>query len=291
MKVIRYILFLLLLLNFFYFGCNRIGNKEATFLIDFHSTVPCYEQQWDCGEWQSLNKKIDDKEYLILKNPPSGKILYESVCGECSSLRVIDPDNDEFRTILSYEGRISNCKHIWKPGTHSWSSEPIEAGDILFVIYKHRLYSVLIDVISVDYVLDDSNTYFPHGKLTYEVAEVKYPKESINNIKWKELPWKKIFSDENEIQIGEKKIYLSILPSSESERVRDVEGILFLAYDHYYGFLGEPEQKLVQPSAYIAIVHKSDLKEDNVIDIANYRFKTWEDGLGNSCNSKYIFKD
>ena len=54
-------------------------------------------------------------------------------------------------------------------------------------------------------------------------------------------------------------------------------------YDQYYGGF----DNLTSPDcdiAKIAIIHKDDMKESSIIDFRQYRFKSWEDGLGNKCD-------
>jgi len=61
-------------------------------------------------------------------------------------------------------------------------------------------------------------------------------------------------------------------------------------YDQYYGGAHGPGAVIGDDTAKISVIHKEDLKENVIVDLRQYRFKSWEDGLGNRC-SEQLFSE
>lgn len=234
---------------------------------DSNIPLPCWDQSWDCGDWHPLDYILDQQTCFYTNM--AGKTVLWSGCRDCSSQRLINPENWTERIVLSYEGMIKNCKHNWTPSTHAWSLDPIEQGDALIIVYKGHMYVVLIGKISV-YA----------DKVQYKIAEVPSSRELPLKINLNNLGWKKEHA-KDKIPLADREIAFSTHEFDPGDGAKPRE-VLCVWYDYYYGG-PTPNSKLCVP-VHIGIVHRHDLPEYPIIDLTKFRFKTWEDGLGNRCD-------
>ena len=96
-----------------------------------------------------------------------------------------------------------------------------------------------------------------------------------------DFDWK-TSSAKNVLSIGKWKFKYSI-HGLDVDSDGSAENYINFMYDHYYGG-AERQGKTGEMSAHVAIVHEADIKNSTVVGLAQFRFKTWEDGLGNKCD-------
>lgn len=259
-------------------GLDAIGSQsqtDANNITEPAKLFPCWYQSWHCGEWHSLTYKLDSRE-CTGGETPDGKVLIRSMCGLCQSLRLVNSDDATERIILSIDGRLKHCEHRWRPAIHRWSLDPIEQGDIIFIICGKQMHALVIKKFS-----------FFDEKLSYDIAEItitRFPTQ----IDLMKLTWCSRIADRDEqsvyyIPVGSRTIPLSI-HRIDLTRNGMAKEFISLQYDHYYGMTGGPE-KISHATVHIAIIHKLDVGNGPTIDLTKFRFKTYEDGLGNRCGS------
>ncbi len=251
-------------------ACGQaIGNNCSA---KFAERFSCWKQGWDAGEWQSIAYEPNISECGTIFTQQNDT-LFISVCQLCHSIRVIDLKNKKERILLSPTAQEKNCKHVWRAGFNKRSFDPIWEGDMFFVVYKDKTYVVLVKEILGSGVFD--------RKVIYQIAQLENLVRISGNIKLKELAWKE-GKAETEIPIGARGIkFIREWPEQEN-----FPKYFVIEYDQYYGGSPGPEARPDEDCAHIAIVHKSNLKEMTVIDLTQFRFKTWEDGMGNRCDKQ-----
>jgi hypothetical protein len=267
MKFRRYVLFLSLLI----FGCDSRTNEmqeqpDANNTFDLAGLFPCWNQTWECGEWQPLTHKLDSAE-CIEGCTPDGKVLIMSLCQWCGSLRLVEPEQMRERMVLSFEARRNACQHVWRPAFASSSFDPIRQGDLLVVLSGQRMYVLVIKSFS-----------FFDEELAYDVAMLTDIGRFVTKVDLKRVPWRSGTAADS-IGIGCLEIEF-VVERVQASDMRILEEFVCIKYDNYYGVMGRSK---ATPS-HIAIVHRSDIGDDSVVDLTQFRFKTWEDGLGNRCD-------
>jgi len=154
---------------------------------------------------------------------------------------------------------------------HRHSFDPIRQDDILFVIDGKQMYALAIKGFS-----------FFDEQFSCSLAPItdtgKFPaKVDLQKLRWEAS------NGTGSVRVGSRKMQFSV------ERVEvggdgEAEYFVTIPYDHYYGMMPGPGPKQRIP-AKIAIAHKADYEKNSVIDLTQFRFKSWEDGLGNRCDS------
>jgi len=251
---------------------GQSGDVQNQTIEDSNVPFPCWEQSWRCGKWRTFNYTLNDKEFLVRRVPEQETLLL-STCSHCSSFRLVNPYEMTERIILSSRAKVKQCEHEWRPAFHYSSFEQIELYDIFFVVYDGRMYAIYLEEIFGD--------PFPNGNIVYQIAEVTGPENLPEEVAWKELKWE-VHEAEGELPVADRTITFftkSILVDNN----RKIEKYVSIAYDNPYG--GKMTEKN-QPDAHIAIVHNSYLINNPVVDLRKFRFKTWEDGLGNRCEEE-----
>lgn len=234
---------------------------------NFNSSIPCWEQTWQCGKWEPLKSDASGEIGVYI-----GGNVAISICYNCGSIRVLDFDGKKERVLFSPRSRVEACDHKWIAGLDRRSFDLIEAGDIVAVQQGNYLFVFMIQKIS-GFALDNQ-------EVEYRVARFslrnKCPiKIDLSAIKWKARKSYKAFP------IAGRKIEFDLFQTIWTNyKPRFVE----IFYDQYYGGADGPEAVTGDDTAKIAIIHKDDIKEDGIIDFRQYRFKSWEDGLGNRCD-------
>lgn len=242
--------------------------ETGTTTTEPDKVFPCWNQSWKCGDWRPLTHM-----------PRRGEVTNESmatgVCGWCSSIRLINSKDRTERIIRSFRSRLNPCKHRWTSGLHHKSVEPIESGDALFIIYDDHMYALMVQKVF---------THLGHGKnISYKIARITDRGDFPTRINLEELSWKSQTA-EGQIPIGDRKIPFDnwrVTPADGS----DARDFVTIAYDNFYGGWRGPSATTHETSAHIAIVHQSDLESNRFVDLTKFRFKTWEDGLGNRCDT------
>jgi hypothetical protein len=268
---------------------------------DFSSSLPCWDQSWECGGWEPL--KLDSTESIRTWDAiNAGDGTYLSICDNCRSIRILDFNSKKERIILAPRSHLRPSDYEWTAGLsesqlvlygfdiiageHKWlaglslrSFDLIEAGDILAVQQRHYLFIFRIENISGS-ALDDQ-------EVTYKVATFslkdRWPiKIDLYKVKWKERKTHKALPIAGrDIEFH---LFRTILTNSKPVFIE-------IFYDQYYGGLGGPDTVVGDDAAKIAIIHKDNMKEDGIIDFRRYRFKTWEDGLGNLCDETVSYDE
>ncbi len=246
----------LLFMAIFLSNCKSQAKKDLGFL--------CISQEWDAGKWESISDDLGD--YAIC-GTEDDKTLGLSFCRHCRSVKVIDFEEKQQRIVLSPEAKASECVHKWVAGLSKRAFELIEEGDYLLAIENGKLYIIRIDKIS-----------WPFSQLIYkrnivDISKTHY-KIKTENLKWKEKTAK------SQIPLASHKISFYSDSSLQEKEKPHIE----FEYDGYYGGVYGPQAKRAEDSLYIAVVHSSDLGDEAIIDLSMFRFKTWEDGLGNRCD-------
>jgi len=233
---------------------------------NFSLSIPCWEQTRQCGKWEPFKSDASDEIGVYI-----GGNVAISICYNCGSIRILDFGNKKERTLFSPSSRIESCDHKWTAGLSRRSFDLIEAGDILVVQQRRYLFIFMTQKIT-GVALDDQ-------EVTYKVAKFslkgKWPvKIDLSKVKWKERKKHKALS------IVGRGIEFDLFPTMWTNyKPKFVE----IFYDRYYGGSYGPEAVMGDDVAKIAIIHKDDLAGDFIIDLRQYRFKSWEDGLGNRC--------
>jgi len=279
MHLHKFILFLIALVFIYTSGFkNSRKQMDTTCVTDSNKAFPCWNQSWRCGKWEPLTYKLDARDILDGRTP-SGKLLMISTCGWCNSIRVVDPENIKERILLSLKGRIKHCKHRWRPAIHSFSFDPIESGDALFIIYDKQMYALIIETIFTGF-LDTQ-------KISYKIAKVTNSASFPTRIHWKKLSWQSQMG-KHHIPVGNRIISFATSSISKEDK-DDTKKYLDISYDNYYGSLGRPTEP--KELLHIAVVHKSYLENNDIVDLTKFRFKTWEDGLGSRCDISSVYNE
>jgi hypothetical protein len=242
---------------------SRGGTVEDS--NDFRSSLPCWEQSWECGRWVTSESypKTEDAVYIFTADD---KPLLMSVCEWCNSIRVVEAQNKIERIVLSPKGQKERCRHKWIAGLHNWSFEPVRSGDALFIIYNNQMY-----VVKVRQVI------WHEQKVICDLAKVADPNGILTTVNLGNLTWQKLEAI-REISICNHTIAF-FTPFDDD----DMNGSITIHYDRYYGCSYGPEASQDSQNAHIAIVQRAYLETNSVVDLTKFRFKTWEDGLGNRC--------
>jgi WD40 repeat protein len=275
MKFAKWGLLLILLLSACTSGCDKNQEqKDANSLADPAKIFPYWNQSWRCGKWRPVTY-ADWRNFTLIRMPDE-KSLSMSLCGWCYSIRLINFEDRKERVILSLKARTKQCKHRWRPALYNWSFEPIESGDALFIIYDEQMYVLLVEKIFIDIAFGE--------KISYKIAKVTGSGSFPTKVRWKKLAWKTRVT-EREIPIGSRKITFGNKRVSINES-GDNKDIVSIGYDNYYGCWDDTyDAEIYEKPTRIAIVHKSHLENNPVVDLTKFRFKSWEDGLGNRCDS------
>lgn len=248
---------------------EEIRDDRLLVVEDSNVPYPCWEQVWDCGDWRALSYEPNRETFFY--TDVAGKTMLRSCCLECGSFRLINPENRTERVVLSYKSKIKNCKHIWRPCVSSWSLDPIEEGGAIIVIWRRQFYVVVIEKIS----------FYPDDKVVYKIAEVPSSEELPVKIDLNVLKWQEKETVSQAIPLAGREIVFSTYEFTAHTEV-ELGKVLCIGYDYTYG--GPSSSCKLRTPAHIAIVHKSYLKSNPIIDLTKFRFKTWEDGLGNMCD-------
>jgi len=250
------------------FSCSIV------FLVNFaeanntsKSMIDCFDQSWKYGNWQPLTKDVNEIEYFI-GSTSDNKTLCISLCKICHSTRIIDAENKLQRILLSFEGNKILCKHKWSSGFTYQSMDILKNNDLLLLCIKKSIY--IAELVDVNCLKD--NVY-------YKVSS-PIDREKINGkIDIKEIKWT-YKEAKNSIHIGDRQIgiYLRI-----NENANEQKGYVVFTYDYFYGYLGETNINM-ENCTLIAIAHKKELI-NNILDLSEFHFKGWEDGLGNLCKN------
>ncbi len=248
------------------------AEANAPVEIQLSPPLPCWSQSWNCGTWRPLTYK--PKPELTLPLGIADAELALSTCAGCSSFRLVNWDDQTERIALSREAREVPCLHEWRPGFCSYSLETIEPGDAVFILYNGKMY-----VLVLKHILGDP---VPYQEISYRIAEV-CPDNGVlsTNVAWKTLAWKERSATES-MTLGERDIkfcaQVAVLPNRKL-------GVKYITIKYDYNYHSLPMEETGSDAAHIAIVHKAYLESHPVVELAKFRFKTWEDGLGNWCES------
>jgi hypothetical protein len=160
---------------------------------------------------------------------------------------------------------------MWIAGFTTWSLEPIKKGDAMLAAYSEGMYAIAVDQI-----------LFPRHAISCRIARVPAAQNFPTKIALEELGWKLLTAREK-IRVGSRSLRFSasVLDQDDGSTVY----YLTIEYDECYGRTwGRNPSEHYSPT-HIAIVHTEDLDDNAVVDLTKFRFKTWEDGLGNRCDS------
>ncbi|MHC4215427.1 MAG: hypothetical protein ACYSWP_18855 [Planctomycetota bacterium] len=254
-------------------GCEKPnGQKDSNSeQVDLAKLLPCWEQDWRCGNWEPLDPNKVHGSELTGGLTPDGKRLPRSLCNKCSSFRLIDFEDRTMRIALSPRSE-GQCVHWWRPAITTQGFEHIEIDDLLLIVIDGRLYILKLSKIKEDMIGEQ--------KISFYLSDVGIIDESKLKIRWERLKWRRKFAT-TYIQIHDRKIEFH---SSCDEVDGKTRWFIFIFYDEYYGSAGQ----LSWPTGYkptkIAVVHKDYLDTNDEIDLRKFRFKSWEDGLGNMCD-------
>jgi hypothetical protein len=253
----------------FFSSCRRHPRGVVEYSSDFASSIPCWKQSWECGEWSPLLR--DPNAYVLSWEALDlGDGKYLSICRKCDSDRITDFKRKKVKIILSWRPHAKTCTHEWVAGFGRTSSDLIEAGDVVAVQQRQRLFIFMIQEIS-GFGLNNQ-------EVTCKVAKFdlkgKCPiKIDLSKMKWKEKTARNLPIDKGGIEF-----YLFPIDWTNNELK-----FIIILYDLLYGGFYTPEHLVGNNIAKIAVIHKDDMKTSSIIDFRQYRFKSWEDGLGNKC--------
>ncbi len=251
-------------------SCGRDPGGIVEDSNDFTS-LPCWRQSWEAGNWETLMLELDDITWnsILFLNEESVRL---SLCDNCDSVRVLDFGNKKERTLFSPECRVEICDHKWIAGLCRGSTDLIEAGDFFVVQQRNYLFIFNIQGILGE-GLDEPQVEYRVAK--YSLKDKWHVKIDLSKVKWRKRKARKAFP------IVSRKIGYYLFPTELTNYKRKFIGIY---YDQYYGGASGPEVVVGDDAAKIAIIHKDDLAGGSIVDLRQYRFKSWEDGLGNRCD-------
>jgi hypothetical protein len=267
-------------------SCRRNPEGIVEDSNNFSLSIPCWEQIWQCGNWKPLESNLNGEW-----------VFYEgnwgmSICDNCGSIRILDFGNKKERTLFSPTSRFRPSEYEWTAGLsqrqlalygfdpifgeHKWvaglsqrSFDLIEAGDILVVQQRNYLFIFMIQEIS-GIALDDQEVRYKVAKFS---LKDKWPvKIDLSKVNWKER------KNHKALPIAGRGIEFDLFPTVWTN---DKPTFIEIFYDQYYGGSDGPEAVMGDDVAKIAIIHKDDVQGDYIVDLRRYRFKSWEDGLGN----------
>jgi len=270
-NIIFHIIFIVILLSL----CGQCRKRETnnSIIEEVCANIPCWNQSWKCGQWKSVNGSIERGKSIFIPTP-DGSMVYFSSCALCNSSYIRDPVGHRERIILTSKGLKYHCEHKWRAAFNKRSVEDIEPGDILLLVYKKEMYCIKITEIFGN---DLSNQ-----RILCQIAQVATEDIRLNKIDLKKLIWR---DKEANIAIP---ISSRLLPfrvelfeNGEGERK---DRLLHIEYDQYFAGSGGPDTETDEESIHLAIVHKQEIANGNIVDLTKFRFKIWEDGLGNLCD-------
>lgn len=232
---------------------ESVIQKEVPFL--------CSTQSIAAGYWEPSVYTQDKKI--------SGDMLgysydfFSLYCTKCLSIRLSNVQNFTTRLISFRESGMSECDHYWVGGTHSWSKDTIGVGDFLAIASDNSLYIIKVNELQ-------------RNGTGYSIAHEPFVgiKENNNKLVLEELNWQETIGKSG-FSVANRLVPFRINESNGNLKLR-------VAYDNYYGGLESalfPERSLL-----IAIIHTEDIQDSNV-QLNYFRFKGWEDGLGNRCRA------
>jgi hypothetical protein len=255
---------------------NGCADKSATtpdlVISDPNRVFNCWEQKWDCGDWIPLKEKPDRSTYMRWK--VKGDWFGCSVCEYCSANRIIHLGDNKERILYNLLTSHKQCKHLWKKGTSEESSDAIKKGEGFAVCSKGRLCIALVEEVE-NSVSDDGtdNSYmrYKYAEIRRSDVEESSVKVRLNQLLWKTAECKKYFMFWNDIGIPVDFFYLE----------EESQDAFVIRYPARYG--GSKAYDNVDSSLYkVAIVDKKEINK-GVVDLTKYRFKSWQDGMGNKC--------
>jgi hypothetical protein len=119
-------------------------------------------------------------------------------------------------------------------------------------------------------------------RISYELATVTESGDFPTEINLNKLAWRSR-KTERGFAVGDRTIRFAISVGRVAAQQTGHESIE-VQYDNYYGRLGGAGASTYVPPTRIAIIHKDYLANNPIVDLRGFRFKTWEDGLGNRCD-------
>jgi WD40 repeat protein len=153
--------------------------------------------------------------------------------------------------------------------------DPIEVGDVLLIIYKEQMYVLVLDNIFAE--------SFPERRISYRIAKVGQAGTLPTEVNLEKLTWEVDEAQQRLLIADGQLAFLATMDRLNSGELKSIMGIW---YNHSFGYMGGQMGRVHESPFHIAIVHKADLEDSGTIDVARFRFKTWEDGLGNRCDKK-----
>ncbi len=242
---------------------------------------PFWNQSWKSGTWRPLTYEPRPESYIYCKPDPrrcpipaeSTGTFYYSRCQSSGNIRIIDKDRKMERIILSGREEISIIKPEWKPAISNGPLAPIRKGDALFMICKNEMYVVLIKTISPD----------QEDTMTYGFAAIPKDEGLPTEVNMNKLQWR-MQTGTKEIRFADRTLRFYTGHSLPRKGFSQIE--VSISYDNYFGwYTGAPlEYPWETPLAHIAVVDREYLEQNNLVDLTKFRFKTWEDGMGNRGN-------
>jgi len=237
--------------------CNQLSSRADA--KKYVSPFMCSKQSVICGNWMPIKNEHAFWSKPIMKDNLS---LQSSYCPLCQSIRILNFENHTARMISPDNKSPNPCEHYWIPGIHSLSMDTIKEGDCLVAYYAEKLFCIRIGGIK-----EETVCYSIAG---FILADNETDTLDLTQLKWENKSGKNFF------YVGNRGIYFKIADTKETKGLN-------IWYDYYYG--GFPEKATFEKDeVMIGIVHKTDISNDNIIKLNCFRFKTWEDGLGNRCD-------
>lgn len=264
------------------FGCDRTEDIPVVSVAP-ETTFPCWHQSWRCGEWVPLTFDLTRSDYIVCEPDPSRCTSAEAAEGVFyiskglgGTVRIIDPERGRQRLMYDSTFDVGLELEEWDRAISTWSMDPILEGDLLFIVCHNQLWVIHITQVGLGP---------KHDLIRYRIAKVDDGEGFPPYVSLVELGWG---AKEERDRIGFDKRWLNVdvLPFVTEGRIESRRYMTF-QYDNYYGYytgapMPYPDHVAV---AHIAIAHKGDYEEDDLIDLRSFRFKTWEDGLGNRCEA------
>lgn len=253
-------------------GCHHKSEKPE-------DVYPCWTQSWKDGDWTDLHDLPASSTFSVtgpvkeIEYPVAEKEAFDefgvSLCFETMDIRILNLSEKKQRVIQCEWVGHGHDVQEWHPTLSLHSANMIKSGDCLFIVYQSRLYAVWVNRIFAD-----------HEALV-QFCEFQNPRLPVV-IVGKDIVWK---SEKlvQKIVIGDRYIEFKTVPNPKpSDNSEEQRFCMVIFYDRGYGSTYPGLYPGHFSAAHIAIVDREEFDLMN-INLKNYRFKTWEDGLGNRC--------
>jgi len=237
-------------------GCS--DKQEPDTSQPLSGPFPYTLQNWDCGEWITLESPLDSEPFYCW---PEGDLLFGSqVCKKCKSNRIVEIRTNREKILLIEDFNKTDCtKHEWIKGISgaAYATPSIRAGDAAVIYWENHLY-----IYWIQYIEDDGISF-----KWISISKDQFTQST--KLFWNTLSWQK--HQAKDYFICNEKLQVPFHVHYHLNKI-----VLTIRYPLRYGELWDDDENTPY---YIAVIREEDI-DKNQIDLSHYRFKLWQDGMG-----------